>query len=328
MTFRKKIFIFILALTIVLPGCNTVVNWNSRYRTVLMCGGKSMTDIQMKIVAMEYKELYEYYYRELLSEEFWKEEVSEGVDFETFILQGSVLPECEAVLYLQAAAEERSIKIPESILIKLKESARDYYSSLSEDEKAYTGAGESDVLDLLILYQTAILAEASLISDHVVEVSDEASRVADIEVIHTASVSAAEEILKRYQNGENFTTLAQENTIDQKIKYSVARSDLREPFDSVIFSLKNGDVSRVVNYNGEGFIIRISNTYNTLLSLNNRKNLLASLRFEDWRNAASKLGISNDASLSREFFQTLSLTNEGDFRYHDLFSHLSADQTP
>ena len=107
MKFRRTLFICILIMAIVLPGCNTVVNWNSRSRTVLMCAGKSMTDIQMKIVAMEYKELYEYYYSELLTEDFWKEEVAEGVRFEQFVLQSSVLPECQAVLYLSAAADDR-----------------------------------------------------------------------------------------------------------------------------------------------------------------------------------------------------------------------------
>ena len=325
MTFRRKLFICILILTIVLPGCNTVVNWNPHSRSVLMCGGKSMTDIQMKIVAMEYKELYEYYYRELLSDDFWKEEVSKDVDFERFILQSSVLPECEAVLYLNAAAEALSLKIPESMLTKLSEQAGAYYHTLSEDEKAYTGAGEADVFELLRLYQIAIIAQETLISDHVIEISDEASRVADVEVIHTADVKSAEEILKRYRNGENFTTLAQENTIDRRIRYSVSRADLTEPFDTVIFSLQNGSVSDVVSLNGEGYIFRVANTYNTLLSLNNRKNLLASLRFDDWRKAAEKLGISNDTSLSREFFHSLSLTETGDFRFHDLFSALVTD---
>lgn len=325
MKFRKTLFICILIMAIVLPGCNTVVNWNSRSRTVLMCSGKSMTDIQMKIVAMEYKELYEYYYRELLTENFWKEEVAEGVDFEHFVLQSSVLPECQAVLYLTAAADELSIKIPEDMVTELTEAARTYYAALSDDEKAFTGAGESDVLELLKLYSRAILAEEALISDHVIEVSDEASRVADIEVIHTPTVKEAEEILLRYKNGENFTTLAQENTIDQRIKYSVARSDLQEPFDTVVFSLQSGGVSDVVSLNGEGFIIRVSNTYNTLLSLNNRRNLLASLRFDDWRNAAQTLGISEDSSLSRDFFSALSLTRQGDFSYHALFSALISE---
>ena len=325
MTLKRRLFILILILTIVLPGCNTVVNWNSRARTVLMCSQKSMTDIQMKIVAMEYKELYEFYYRELLSDRFWKEEVSKGVDFEHFILQSSVLPECEAVLYLNAAADELNIKVPEDMREKLAVSAKAYYASLSEDERTFTGAGEEDVLELLLLYQRAILAEKALISGHVIEVSDEASRVADIEVIHTATVREAEEVLRRYQNGENFLTLAQENTIDQKIKYSVSRTDLREPFNTVIFSLQNGGVSDVVTYNGEGFIIRVANTYNTLLSLNNRRNLLASLRFEDWRKVASSLGIPDDASLSRGFFNSISLSVPGDFTYHSLFSSLISE---
>ncbi|MBP5295005.1 MAG: peptidylprolyl isomerase [Lachnospiraceae bacterium] len=325
MKHRLRLFICILIMTIVLPGCNTVVNWNSRSRTVLMCAGKSMNDIQMKIVAMEYKELYEFYYAELLSEDFWKEEVSEGIDFEQYVLHDSILPECQAVLYLNAAADQLNIKIPADTVSLLGEAAKSYYQSLSDDEKAFTGTGESDVLDLLILYQRAILAEKALISGHVIEVSDEASRVADIEVIHTSSVRAAEEILARYKDGENFYTLAQENTIDQKIKYSVSRADLNESFRTVIFSLQNGQVSEVVRYNEEGFIIRVANTYNTLLSLNNRRNLLASLRFDDWRKAASTLGISDDPSLSRAFFNSLSLTTAGDFRYHDLFSSLAVE---
>ena len=325
MTLKRRIFICILIMTIVLPGCNTVVNWNSRSRTVLMCAGKSMTDIQMKTVAMEYKELYEFYYRELLSDQFWKEEVADGMDFEQFILKNTVLPECQAVLYLNAAADELNIRIPEETVSRLSESAKAYYASLSDDEKAFTGAGEADILELLKLYQRAILAEAQLISDHVIEVSDEASRVADIEVIHTSSVKTAEDILKRYKSGENFLTLAQENTIDQKIKYAVSRSDLREPFNTVIFSLQNGGVSDVVTYNGEGFIIRVANTYNTLLSLNNRRNLLAALRFEDWSKAASSLGLSDDASLSRDFYNNLSLTVSGSFSYHDLFASLISE---
>ena len=322
MTLRRKLFICILILTIVLPGCNTVVNWNPRSRGVLMCGAKSMTDIQMKIVAMEYKELYEYYYRELLTQDFWKEEVHKDLDFEHFILKSSVLPECEAVLYLNAAAEVLSLKIPDDTLSKLSEQADAYFASLSEDEKSYTGAGKEDVFELLKLYQLAIIAEEALIADHVIEISDEASRVADVDVIHTANVRTAEEILRRYRNGENFTTLAQENTIDRRIRYSVSRADLQEPVDSVIFSLQSGAVSDVVDLNGEGYIFRVVNTYNTLLSLNNRKNLLASLRFDDWQKAAAKLGIPDDSSLSREFFNALSLTDEGDFSFHSLFSAL------
>lgn len=48
-----------------------------------------------------------------------------------------------------------------------------------------------------------------------------------------------------------------------------------EPLDSVIFSLAKGEVSEVVEFNDSAYIFRISESYNTLLSLNNKQNLLA-----------------------------------------------------
>lgn len=318
---KKLTVLLCLLLSMVLSSCTMLhVDWNPMESTVLQCKGRMLSDAEMRFVALEYKTLYESYYHALLQEDFWDSEILPGYSFEQYVLDHFVLNECESLLYLNLIGDKMDIEMDASFRETADEKAARLCASLSPDEKAFAGGDESVLSGLIYLYMRAYEVEKQLLKDCVVEISDEDSRVADVEVIHTKTVSEAREVLSRVRNGENFMTLSKENTIDPVLTYSVSREDLIEPFRSVIFSLHTGEVSEVVEYQGEGFLFRVSAAYNTLLSSKNKRNMLADLRYINWIEKAEAYGVSRDFRLNRAFYDALRLKAEGEYSYHEFFS--------
>lgn len=314
-----------LFLLFALPGCNTVFDWHFSQRTVAECGNAVLTDKDFRILALEYKCLYENYYKDLLSESFWVMEVSPGRSFETYVKENCLLRDAESLLYLTQIAEKENILLTFDEEERVENAAAAFFSALTEDEKRYINANPDDVRSLLRRFYVAYNAEQFLLKDKACEVSDEASRVLDLEVLHTETEADARALKERLNKGEIFRTVAMENTIDERLLYSVCREDLMEPFRTEIFNLSSGEVSDVIVYENEGYIFRIAASYNLLLSQNNKSNMLAKLRYENWKDAYSAYNIKEEPAVNHAFLKKLDLTRDGDFPYVSLFKGLISD---
>lgn len=318
---RIRLTAVLLSVMLTLSSCASVpFNWQIGEHISVLTDSDRLTSAEVRLIALQYKTLYESYYMDLLGPGFWDEEAAEGMSFENYVKEYYIWNECRSLLCLMAIAAEKNYSLTAVEEETVSEAAALYYASLSQDELNYTGASAEDAEKLLSRYLLAEHAVSDLISGKKPDVSDEESRVADIQVIHMTSRETAEKVRQSILSGEDFSALAKENTIDDRIVYSVKKGAPEAELNRIIFSMRNNDVSDIISLNDSYYIIRMVNSYNTLMSSNYKANLLAERRFEGWADTyetyASKTGIRRD---EKEWTE-LSLKTEGDFPLTDLFA--------
>ena len=282
----KKVFMLLLSvlMTLILSGCTEfTVNWHLGENVMLRVGDTELSESETRLVALHYKGEFEKNYQELLGDDFWDMEVRENISYDDYVKEYYVYRECKAILYLGIEGEKRGISLSLLEETDLKKEAEAFYEAMTEDERTYTGASLSDIIRVKSLYAAAEKTVEAISSGKTLEISDEESRVADIKVIRVASEEEALSLLGRLSSGENFSTLARENTLDERIEYTVAKEDLAEELRNIVFSLSSGETSPVIHMNDDYYIIRVTNAYDTLLSQNNKENLLAEARFLTWQ---------------------------------------------
>ncbi|MBO4411389.1 MAG: peptidylprolyl isomerase [Lachnospiraceae bacterium] len=318
---RVGSFFVLIVLVLTLSACQADWSWTFGEQKLLTMGKLGLTEKEMRVIALEYKCLFESYYKELLGEEFWDREVEEGETFEDYVKSEYVLVESRALLYLNQVASERLLKLNDTESEEVHRRAEAYFGQMTPDEREYFVSDVQAVERVMTLYELASKAVNEMLKDQSFEISDEESRVMDVMVIRVSDKALAEELHERIQNGENFATLAKNYSTDSRVLYSLARSELRTEFRSILFALKNGEVSEVLSYQGEYYLIRNVNSFNLLLSNKEKVNLLAAKRYENWDLAFESFIRENEEKINLKAWEELRLKLAGDYPYYSLFSN-------
>ena len=322
---KLSIFCFFLIAVLTLSGCRTEWVWSFGEKVALTNGRNGLTENEIRVIALEYKCLFESYYKELLGEQFWDREVFEGETYEDYIKSEYILEEARALLYLNSVSDERNVSLTDSEREKIRTEARAYYDGyLTDDEKQFIRSDRDMLEQVLLKYALASKVVSDLVKDGKLEVSDEESRVSDVMVIRVVSRELADELSDRILNGENFATLAAMYSEDPEIEYSVSRSDLNDEIRDVIFALKDGEISQVIEYEGNYYLFRNVNSYNVLLSNKEKTNLMAARRYENWNALYEAFMKEHEEKIQLSFWNALRLNEPGDYTYRkSLFSCLS-----
>ena len=319
---RKFRFFFILCICFGLTGCSARVNWIPGREVLISSDNVELTGAEVRILSLAYKTEFESVYSELLGDDFWHTEVAPGMRYEDYIKEYFVYRECRALIYLEEQAGSGNLSLSDVEEERIRDCAKAVYGKMSETDLSYTRASEKDLRNLMRHYYIAV-RELRRISPEEVSVSDEESRVADFSVIRLRSREDAEEVLERMAHGESFTQLASECTIDRQTAYSAAKGELIPELDEAVFSMKNGETSDIIEAGGSFYIVRLNSSYNLLLSVNNKRNIIAERTFLGWsdfyKEQEQKIVLRRNAKLWDE----IRLDAEGDFSDFGFFEALS-----
>ena len=106
----------------------------------------------------------------------------------------------------------------------------------------------------------------------------------------------------------------------------MAKGDLKPELDEAVFKMREGDISDVIRCNNVYYIIRLSSSYNTLLSGNYKRNLLASRTYASWREPYEQALRETTVRRDQNFFEKLPLSTEEVLKAEDLYSCLEAQE--
>ena len=170
----------LLAAALSLGGCSTkgglkVVLTGGLSRNELFSVNKAaMTLPEAKLLLMtelaRYRNLYG---EEMLSRQFGGQTLEESVKESTLDLMGKLL-------VMDEMADKYQIRLNEEDTANILSASAEYMDTLTETEKAFTGASESDVQHL---FEKALLADrvyAELTGEQTIEVSDDEARVVTV----------------------------------------------------------------------------------------------------------------------------------------------------
>ncbi len=320
---NKRILILpVFIICLVLSSCSLRLNWVPGREILLSSDNLELSAAEVRLLSAAYKAEFESYYSGLLGKEFWSTPLDSGISYEDYIKEYFVYKECRALLVLNEKALSDGISLSDLDKERIDEASLKIYDALSDDEKEYTKASVKDLQRLIRLYYTA-MEEVRLLSDGDVSVSDEESRVADFSVIRLNTREEAEDALERLSQGESFRILASECTLDSQIDYSVSKGELMPELNDVIFSMQSGETSDIIEFGGSYYIFRVTNAYNSLLSMNNKRNILAERAYKLWSAAYRQLEGSVKIYRNDHLWNEIRLNTEGDFPDPGLFAVLS-----
>ena len=320
--FKKIIAVFTAAaFMLAAASCtNLRIRFSDSEKIVFTCDNVLLTEPEVRLIAAHYASLFNVYYRELIGGDFWDQEASDGLSYEEYVKNYYVQNECKSLAGLNAMAAWENLRLSAEEEEKIENAAKSTYDRMPEAERVYSAASEETVHSLLRKYYIAQQMITQLVADSKTGISEEASRVADIQVIRMTDRLVAEDVFNRILHNENFLTLARTYSVDETIDYSVSKNDLKEPFHSIVFSMSEGDISELIESEDSFYIIRLVNSYNTLLSMKNSANLLAQQKYEFWSDDLDNFTKDHPVNVVTQNFDEIMLRQFTSSDIFELFS--------
>ena len=118
---------------------------------------------------------------------------------------GSQLSEVKSMVFL---ANEREIALTDSEKQKAAEAAKEYFTSLSEEEVSALKVSQEEIQTMYEDYCLADKAYEQITGDEAVEISDDEARIIQIQQIFVPEENQAKELKNKLDNGEDFESLA------------------------------------------------------------------------------------------------------------------------
>ena len=256
----------LLAAALSLGGCSTkgglkVVLTGGLSRNELISVNKAaMTLPEAKLLLMtelaRYRNLYG---EEMLSRQFGGQTLEESVKESTLDLMGKLL-------VMDEMADKYQIRLNEEDTANILSASAEYMDTLTETEKAFTGASESDVQHL---FEKALLADrvyAELTGEQTIEVSDDEARVMKFKQIYTADAAKAQNYMAQLQAGADFESLAQTANEADTVDINVNRTTFSDDVSQQLFALTDGGVSNIIEIDGGYYIFYCSSAFDAELT--------------------------------------------------------------
>ncbi|MCF0131870.1 MAG: hypothetical protein HUJ71_09060 [Pseudobutyrivibrio sp.] len=169
-------------------------------------------------------------------------------EFNTEVIQGSlkdaVMSHLIKVFVLNQYAFEQGITLSENDLSKISEAAKEYYDSLTDEERAY--ARIKDVSQIETMYQHYALAHkvySGAMSTVDEEVSEDEARIMEALVLFVTTEDEAKEMQGMIDYGYTFERLAATYTTLDSFRFTFGRGQYPQNVDDVVFNLDTDEVS-------------------------------------------------------------------------------------
>ncbi len=270
---RIKALACLLPVLLFLPGCTVdgrevVLTLGSGMYSVFKMGPLRCSDAEVRVYMANYGNIYG---------NFGSTSLWQG-DFDTARMEESirnlVVQHLARVYSMNLYAQEHDIDLDEKELAQVKLAAEDYYSSLSEEEKAYMNISARDIEKMYRQYALAEKVYFGLMDSIDEEISEDEARVIDAYVLYTTREAAADEVDKGLAEGVSFERLCANYSEGEKGAVSFGRGTYSPEVEGRAFEMDDGECSGRISA-GDGFYyIFCIKKYNRELSEQNKERIV------------------------------------------------------
>lgn len=234
------------------------------------------TDAQtMLIIATERNR-----YRQVYTDQIWDVEVSaDQVSFQAYLLD-QIRQFLGEVKSMNLLADEQGLTLTGQEREQLKQLADDYYASLSNADKDYTGASRDDVYTMYEAYHRANKLVDELTKDVSLEISDSEARVIRVQEIAVSDEAKAQELYEKItRDGADFAATARKESENPDIDAFVGRGERDAAYEDPVFVLETDQVAEPFLWQGKWYLVKCISDFDEDATLE-RKNKLALQRKE------------------------------------------------
>lgn len=299
----------LLSLMLFLSGCQ-------KTESILAgMGGERGYDLpEIMIVAMSQKNTCE----ELCTAQIWSAQVDEtGKTFEEYTKEQlkSFMDELKILTLL---AREKGISLTEEEKKAMSQASEEYMTALTQEDIAFMGVDETSVNTMFQDYCLASKTVGELTKDLDMEVSDSEAKVIEISEVRTETRETAQSVSDSVAAGISLEKAAAAEGLEVS-SVKLGRADKGEDYDYAAFALETGEVSAVVEDEGEYCVIRCDNDYDQEATAQRKVQIYDARRQKAFQDIYSgfKEGITLNDSVKA--WESLTLSGEGCAENADFF---------
>lgn len=214
-------------------------------------------------------------YEQIYTSQIWDIAVVEdGTTFQEYLLE-QIKQFMVDLKRIGTMAQEYGITLDNGEMEQLRRLAQDYYSQLTEADKAYTGAGSDDVLNLYQEYYLACKTVDVLTKNADLEISDNEAKVVEVSQIVLDNEFNAREVWQAVRSeGADFDAIARANSTEEQIRREIVRGELSAGMEEAVFAMNQGEISEIMEDNGRFYLFYCQNPYDQEATLARKEEMM------------------------------------------------------
>ena len=176
-----------------------------------------------------------------------------------------------SITYTMAAlADKNNVTIDDAEKTSIAAAAKEYYNSLTDEEKDYTTATEETVETLFTNYYKAKKAYNTLTANVGEEISDEEARVIKVQYIHidttktktNKATKQLEEVISLVNGGyQTFAKEAKQYSEDNVFEKILKKNEATKTYEKSAFNLSNSEISSIIHDGKDYYLVYCVNSY-------------------------------------------------------------------
>lgn len=323
---KRKLVTLCLALALLsssLTGCtigNTEIVFNTNYvgrRQVFSINGDKCTREEARLYLCNYQNIYGYAFG-LNLWEYEDGQLKDGKTLEAYV-KDVTLAELANIMCMNQLAKQQEIELTAEEQEKVTKATEEYYNSLSKEERSYI---EIDKSKLKKFYQKYAVAQKlyNILTQGVnEEVSDDEARVMRIQQIFVKSEEKAKLVQQKLANKEKFDSLASTYNEAGVIERNLARGELPEEVDDVVFRLDNGETAEMIATENGYYFIKCLNKFDKELTEENKENIIIKRRKEQFDDKFLAFIENSQFELNERVWEDIKLDTSGAIKTNSFF---------
>lgn len=235
-------------------------------------------------------------------------------DFDTDTMTSSIkdltMEHITRVYVLNLYAKEHDVELSDDEKNACADAAKEYYASLNDEEKSFTGAKEKDIKEMYERYALASKIYEDLMGSVDEEVSEDEARVMEAFVLFVSDEEKANEIQDMIDYGYTFERLAATYTELDTYQVTFARGVYPTAVDDVVFNLDTDEVSGAISADDGYYFFQCLNKYNEELSEENKVVIIEKRRQQVLDDIVSDLEERYFSDMNSELWSELSFPED------------------
>lgn len=252
-------------------------------------------------------------YRKVYTDQIWQVDVSDdGTTFQTYLL-GEIQDFLRELKTMNLLADQEEITLTSQEKETLRELSKQYYDSLTDEDRAYIGADKDDVYTMYEAYHRANKLVDELTKNVNLEISDSEAKVITVQEIKLSDEARAREVYEQVTaEGADFASIARTVSEDSSIDKSVGRSERPKSYEDPVFALEPGQISPVFEEGGAWYIVKCINDYDETATLERKQKLALQRKNQAFSQIYDAFAAEHAVEIRGSIWEDISLNDGAD----------------
>jgi foldase protein PrsA len=230
------------------------------------------------------------------------------------------IQELSYIICMDLLAKEQEMSLDDEEEALVQDAAKEYYESLTDEERAFIGMSE---WELRVAYEDYALAQKlyqTLTEGVDEEVSDDEARVIHVQQIVVRDESTANEIAKKLENGSDFATVASSYQESADLDLMLGRGEAPQEVENIAFNLDDGECSERIDTDEGYYFVKCISRFEEELTEENKEIIRQRRQKEQFEDSYLQFVESATFQLNDTLWDEVSFEGAGDIATDSFFA--------